>query len=266
MDINAFAVVKPNYMVSNTIKKDTVLRNDPKKETEGMEKTTRGKITDTVQIKEMESAKEVKQPGKKEEPGNIITNPAIVKDEKDLKKDGTEITIQKNPYIIMQQKDRDGVEVVFVDASVANDTIRIFVPVYGADAVNKEEGVEKDTTEKEHNKIPIKVAEQKEEKFLDFTVSNNTKSNDDYLSLRKKIAGLENEEAMIKTAEKAFKQKCYLTAHIRNISVLFLTEENKFLFFQSAYPFIYDSDQFKNLLDELKDPASREKFKALIQK
>ena len=67
-------------------------------------------------------------------------------------------------------------------------------------------------------------------------------------------------------AKKALKEKCYTTEHVRNLSVLFLSDAGKYQFLDVAYPFTYDSYKYSSLVDLLKDNYYIDRFKAMIRK
>ncbi len=90
--------------------------------------------------------------------------------------------------------------------------------------------------------------------------------NEDFLRLRKKMAAENNKEEMIKVAKKFFKSKCYSTEQIKDLSYLFLTDEGKYMFFDAAYAFTSDSDQYPVLESQIKDDYYRNRFKAMIRK
>lgn len=90
--------------------------------------------------------------------------------------------------------------------------------------------------------------------------------NEDFLRLRKKMAAENSKEEMIKVAKKYFRSKCYSTEQIKNLSYLFLTDEGKYMFFDAAYAFTSDSDQYLILISQLKDDYYRNRFKAMIRK
>ena len=90
--------------------------------------------------------------------------------------------------------------------------------------------------------------------------------NEDFLRLRKKMAAENTKEDMIKVASKFFKSKCYSTEQIKNLSYLFLTDEGKYMFFDAAYAFTSDSDQYPVLESQLKDDYYRNRFIAMIKK
>ena len=86
-------------------------------------------------------------------------------------------------------------------------------------------------------------------------------SDDDFMQLRRKMANQTAEENMTKLAEKSFKNKCFSTAQIRNLSVLYLKEENKYHFFELAFPHITDMETFPSLQSSF----TEEKYKVLFQ-
>jgi len=88
---------------------------------------------------------------------------------------------------------------------------------------------------------------------------------DDFFKLRKKMAGQNNDDAMIAEAKKAFKIKCFSTTQVRNLSALFLTDESKYKFFDAAYQYVSDLENFSTLQSALKDEYFINRFKAMIR-
>ena len=78
------------------------------------------------------------------------------------------------------------------------------------------------------------------------------------------MAAEKNDEAMIKIAKKVFKTKCFTTDQVKNLSNLFLQDEGKYNFFDSAYPFVSDSAIYSTLENQLTDPYYITRFKAMI--
>jgi hypothetical protein len=91
-------------------------------------------------------------------------------------------------------------------------------------------------------------------------------SNEDFLRLRKKMAAESNMDNMLRTARKYFRSKCFSTEQIKDLSYLFLTNEGKYKFFDAAYPFTSDSDQYEILESQLTDEYYITRFKAMIRK
>ena len=90
--------------------------------------------------------------------------------------------------------------------------------------------------------------------------------NEDFLRLRKKMASEDNNEGMIKVAQKFFRSRCFSTSQIKDLSYLFLSDEGKYMFFDAAYAHTSDSDQYPTLKSQLKDPYYQHRFEAMIKK
>lgn len=80
------------------------------------------------------------------------------------------------------------------------------------------------------------------------------------------MASENSDEKMIKVATKYFRSKCFSTEQIKDLSYLFLKDEGKYLFFDAAYPFTSDSDQYQTLQSQLRDEYYLNRFKAMIRK
>jgi len=87
----------------------------------------------------------------------------------------------------------------------------------------------------------------------------------DFLKIRKKMTGENNDDDMVKAATKLFKQKCYSTDQVKNLSVLFLKDEGKYKLFDAAYPYIHDTQSFKQLESQLTDAYIITRFRAMIR-
>lgn len=90
-------------------------------------------------------------------------------------------------------------------------------------------------------------------------------TSDDFLKTRKKMASENNAEDMITAAKKRFKQACYSTEQIKNLSVLFLKDETRYNFFDAAYPFVHDTQNFPQLVSSLTDEYYISRFKAMLR-
>jgi Domain of unknown function (DUF4476) len=88
---------------------------------------------------------------------------------------------------------------------------------------------------------------------------------EDFLKLRKKMAAEDNDDDMVATAKKTFKTKCFNTEQLKNLSVLFLKDEGRYKFFDAAYPFVSDSENFGTLRTQLTDEYYISRFNAMIK-
>lgn len=90
-------------------------------------------------------------------------------------------------------------------------------------------------------------------------------SEDDFIKARKKMTAQKSDDDMVNAAKKLFKQKCYSTAQVKNLSVLFLKDEGKYKFFDAVYPFVYDSREFKQLESQLTEEYYISRFRSMIR-
>ena len=188
---------------------------------------------------------------------------------------------------LLNNADKTGRQMVYSDGL---DTIRLFIPgeVVAVEVPAPATEVKIKNEEKVEEKKVLKEAEKKEEPQVSpvtdtssvlktpgvqieipVAVSNNCgllASHDDFLKLRKKMAAEKTEEAMISTARKLFKTRCFATEQIRNLIVLFLTDEGRYKFLDASYPYVHDVAKFGSLESTLSDNYYRNRFKALISR
>jgi hypothetical protein len=158
-----------------------------------------------------------------------------------------------------------GIGLVFLDilSDQLTDTIRVLIP----SDIKKATPAQSNHEEKKFLDIPPVDSVGKEAVSKATIKSNNCKSvavEGDFFKLRKKMAGENNDDAMISEAKKTFKVKCFSTLQIKNLSALFLTEESKYKFFDAAYHYVSDLENFSSLQSELKDEYFINRFKAMI--
>jgi hypothetical protein len=101
-----------------------------------------------------------------------------------------------------------------------------------------------------------KTAETGEPKQCD-VIANN----DDFLKLRRKMAGKTNDDGMLDEAKKYFREKCFTTEQVKNLSSMFLSSAGKMNFFELAHDYTSDKENFSSLQFELKDPFYIDQFK-----
>jgi len=106
-----------------------------------------------------------------------------------------------------------------------------------------------------------------EKKSLEMPNSNcrNVASDYDVDKLRVKMIEGNNLDAKLNAAKKMFKSKCLTSLQIRALSELFTTDDDKFSFFEASYPFVADTDNFKQLVILLKDKSVIAKFKEMVR-
>lgn len=187
---------------------------------------------------------------------------------------------------------REGSDFVFevVNADGIKDTIRLFigkdtaaagpsqslviVPEVKNDTIQivNEKKKEAETTPsvkqeepKREEVKPVLVQEKKTEpKSLPNSNCTSVASEDDFMKLRKKMAGESKDEAMINVAKKVFKTKCFSTEQIKNLAVLFLNDEGRYRFYDASMLYITDFSSFRSLGDTIQDEYYKKRFLALL--
>jgi hypothetical protein len=159
-----------------------------------------------------------------------------------------------------------GIGLVFLDmlSDQVTDTIRVLIPP----DINKATPIQTNQEEKKFLDIPSVDSVSKETVAKEAVKNNNCKVmaiEDDFYKLRKKMAGEKIDDDMILEAKKTFKTKCFSTVQIRNLSTLFLTDESKYKFFDAAYQYVSDLENFSTLQSALKEEYYINRFKAMLR-
>ena len=203
----------------------------------------------------------------------------------------------------LENKNNDGIEMVYLDEFAnSTDTIRIFIVAENeikpevlelnkidsvdsgktttrvpVDSVKEPQldtrlSVSQQPADSTKNSLPNAQENKSKKKpvFIETTMINsdckNYATENDFLKIRKKMVSENTDEDMIKAAKKFFKTMCFTTEQIKNLSVLFLKDEGKYLFYDAAYPFASDSESFPSLVNQLTDNYYITLFKAMLNK
>jgi hypothetical protein len=191
---------------------------------------------------------------------------------------GQTVAMDYKPSTVIKKSESsvtDGLHLTFIDnyPDGKKDTIRIVIP-------NSKPGVE------------IKEPPREEKKFLDIRSDDSVKieepvqghvktdsvrsaakkgscssiaTESDFLKIRKKMAAETNDDAMVAEAKKYFKTKCFSSLQVKNLSTLFLNDSGKYKFFDAAYEYVSDKENFPALVAELKDEYYINRFKAMLR-
>lgn len=79
------------------------------------------------------------------------------------------------------------------------------------------------------------------------------------------MAAESSDDNMISEAKKVFKSKCFSTRQVKNLGSLFLTDEGRYKFFDAAYAYVSDLNEFPSLQTELKEEYYINRFKAMLR-
>lgn len=167
----------------------------------------------------------------------------------------------------------EGFGLVFYDSyDGGQDTIRLLIP---NPPIRFKETTDSDTSSQQDSFIHVDELKRDTVQQAPLTVEKSTNvpvkakckseaSDKDFFKLRKDMAAENTDEAMVAEAKKFFRNKCFSTNQIKNLSALFLTSAGKYLFFDAAYLHVSDQQNFPSLESEIKDDYYLKRFKALI--
>ncbi len=89
-------------------------------------------------------------------------------------------------------------------------------------------------------------------------------TDEDFLKARRKMAQQSKDEEMVAEAQKFFKNLCFTTEQIRNLGVLFLSEEGRYRFYDASMKFVLDFQNFHTLENTMLTPYYKKRFQALL--
>ncbi|HET6996720.1 MAG TPA: DUF4476 domain-containing protein [Chitinophagaceae bacterium] len=171
----------------------------------------------------------------------------------------------------------DGLHLTFIDnyPDGKKDTIRIIIPNSRAGAEIKEPvreekkflDIRSDDTVKKEEPVQgkVKVDSVKSNPAVVKSKCPSIATESDFLKIRKKMAAETNDDAMVAEAKKYFKTKCFSSLQVKNLSTLFLSDSGKYKFFDAAYEYVSDKENFPGLAAELKDDYYINRFKAMLR-
>ena len=73
------------------------------------------------------------------------------------------------------------------------------------------------------------------------------------------------DQKMIDAAKKYFQNKCISAVQAKTLSSLFLSDESRYNFFETAFGYVYDASNFAFLENQLIDPLYKKRFTALLK-
>ncbi len=201
-------------------------------------------VADTVRLFiAAEKNNEAIQPEKK-----IIKPAADLQKNEEVKKDESKVSSTKTT----KAGEPKFINIELPNPNIKKDSaVQISVP---AVEVNKTEQLPLSEKPKENTTKPVMVNSD----------CKSLATQDDFLKLRKKMAAEGTDEEMVDIAKKVFRSKCFTTEQIKNLSVLFLKDDGKYKFFDAAYPFVSDSNNFSSLETQLSDGYFITRFKAMV--
>jgi uncharacterized protein YprB with RNaseH-like and TPR domain len=172
----------------------------------------------------------------------------------------------------------EGFGVTYIDehSDGARDTIKILIPQPKVELQPEKIEVKEEkkfldisSTDTNKQETPVVSTEFKPANPSTVTIKKNNcpsfANENDFFKLRKKMAAEADDAGMLSEAGKVFKTKCFTAEQIKNLSTLFLKDDGKYKFFDAAYLYVSDLENFPALQNELKDEYYLNRFKAMLR-
>ena len=251
---------------SLSAKKESIQKEDTTRIAQQQNKTEQplSKIADVIK-KKTDSSAIAEQSIKKEE-----TVVADKSQEKNKIPDPPVNSVAKYKRSMVTKKSEsstsEGLGLTFIDelAIGKKDTIQIVIPNQ-TNLISKARNNDQPAEQKKFLNV---TADEKDLSSITTTANKKTcssvASENDFLKLRKKMAAQKTDEQMINECKKVFRSKCFTTEQVKNLGNLFLNEAGKFEFYETAYPFNSDQNNFVSLQTELKDAYFIHRFKKMV--
>lgn len=96
------------------------------------------------------------------------------------------------------------------------------------------------------------------------TTCKKTATKSDFLQLRKAMAAEKTAADMQSLAANEFRNICFSTEQVKHLGVLFITEEERYKFYEASYPYVLDAANFATLESQLADSYYITRFKAML--
>ena len=144
------------------------------------------------------------------------------------------------------------------------------VPIVTADSVLKksEPAMSKEAIDSSHKVVQEKTVDTASQQKKLVLLNSDCKAiawDNDVDKLRIKMLGEKDVDNKITLARKIFKTKCFSASQIKGLTELFVTDQDKYKFLDAAYPFVVDTDNFKQLSYLLSDDYYVKRFRTMVR-
>lgn len=218
--------------------------------------------------------------------GTVSTNTDAVIKKQVMPKPVTRVTNNGNVAKTFERMSAEGLDQIYVVQGVSKpDTVAVFIPLKQTPKAEVKPS-EVPATPQMPKEVVTTVATNTIDSSGNLNATNNDNQNtnkpnidnnvqknnaqtcqpatkEDFNATRIAMASSNTDAAMIDAAKKAFEKNCYTVEQIKNLGVLFLSQQNRLQFFIAARPHLVDATNFGSLVNEFIDPNVIDQFKKL---
>lgn len=174
------------------------------------------------------------------------------------KSDSQPINPQKIIIKTYQKGGSQGIDEIYIDyTTIPHDTVVIFIP-----SINDSNPIDTTTNSKKSSDTSNSIMPGSTNQYNTSCVQMAEEI--DFAKSRKQMSQETTDEKMIITAKKSFSSKCYYVEQIKNLGLLFISEQNKLKFFNMAKPYIYDKLNFASLESQFTMSSIIQQFRKIV--
>jgi hypothetical protein len=145
----------------------------------------------------------------------------------------------------------------------ANNKVKKIYELTAATAVNQ---IYVDKSRKKADTITLVIPLQSSMETIAVVKCKSVATENDFYKTRLEMAAANSNEVMLLKAKDQYLVKCFSTEQTKNLGVLFLTEAQKFQFFEMAKEHISDPENYAELQLQFTQMEWKEKFIASLKK
>ncbi len=277
---NAFGNMLASAINDSTLNQQRVIANDSSAKTKVASATNTA--TDTTQAKAPKGNTGTALNTTSQTYNSVVAVDSLIKK---YSSNGDSSNVNKkaidanNPIVKSAEKTNDsGTDLTFLDNN-SKDTIHAFIPSSNQPSVVNKTASADSASSKVSNPFFNSGNAQTIEKTsssdsssnviktnpaLLNTACNSMFSSNDADKLKRKIVSLHKQEDIMNAVRKSLRGKCITTDQVKDLGNLFLSDENRYNFYDAAYPYVYDFGNYAILQNTLIDSYYRNRFKALL--
>lgn len=279
------AATMPSNSQSSTVAQTTQIQNITNPSTNNNQSSAAATSTTTTAVKPLTaSAAEANSVNTNNSGAVSTTTDATIKKQV-MPKPVTHATNNSNVAKTFERMSAEGLDQIYVVQGVNKpDTVAVFIPLKQAPKAEVKPA-EVPAIPQMPKEVVTTVATNKIDSSSNLNATNNNQNTnnpnidntvqrnnaqtcqpatkEDFNSTRIAMASSNTDAAMIDAAKKAFEKKCYTVEQIKNLGVLFLSQQNRLQFFIAARPHLVDAANFGSLVNEFIDPNVINQFKKL---
>ncbi len=174
--------------------------------------------------------------------------------------------------VVSEDKTSDGVQIIYLvkGSSGNSDTVSAFIP-YSLPAAGVVSAVQSRPDTLSIVKKPVTKSSKTDSVsaagrlVMINSDCRNFASDRDVDKLRIKILSEKRDSEKLDIVKKEYRTKCYTSRQVKALSELFYQDPLRFEFLSTSFPFVSDSENFRQLVTLLRDPVYVEKFEGLFK-